>query len=410
MTNPFYDPYRVLTKVYAEGAHLKIALAETDTEPLTRARTVKTVYGVLEHDAYFSLCIHTFAPKNPKQSVRILLKIALYFLICLKKPKYMVTDTAVELLKKLGKGGMSGFVNAFLRSFDESKVKISDGDEGLCIKSGYPMFAVKRIKAQYGDRAEAILAAKSHGVTVRFVRQGEYLSRPHEDTPFDNVFIFPNFTRDEGFFNGDYTFQSVGSVAVCSVIEPCDRLLDACAAPGGKSVLLAGKCKEVVSCELHQHRVSLIEQYCARMNVSNVTARAADSSVYDPEFSEAFDGVLCDVPCSGLGTVAENPDIALRKTEETVNELHGVQLSILTNCACYVRRGGVLYYATCSLLEEENDRIVGEFLKDHTEFRAEHAECALPYLRAAYGLQFLPDTAFGAGFYVAKLRRAGEDA
>ena len=118
MTNPFYDPYRVLCKVYGEGARLKLALSGTDLEEINRARTVRTVYGVLEHDRYLSRCIAAFAEKTPKQSVRILLKIALYNLIYLEKPRYYVADTAVELIKKLGKGGMAGFVNAFLRKFD----------------------------------------------------------------------------------------------------------------------------------------------------------------------------------------------------------------------------------------------------------------------------------------------------
>ena len=168
MNNPFYDPYRVLSKIYGEGAHLKIALAETDTEEAFRARTVRTVYGVLERDAYLSLCIRAFAPKSPKQSVRIVLKIALYWLIDLKKPKYMVTDTAVSLLKQLGKGGTAGFVNAFLRRFDEAQVTLPAGDEGLAVKSNYPLFAVQKIKAEYGARAERILFAKSAGVTVLF--------------------------------------------------------------------------------------------------------------------------------------------------------------------------------------------------------------------------------------------------
>ena len=240
MTNPFYDPYRILARVYGEGAHLKIALAEEPIEELHRARTVKTVYGVLEHDGYLALCIKTFAEKSPKAPVRILLKIALYHLIFLGKPRYMVTDTAVDLVKRLGKGGMSGFLNAFLRAFDETKVVLPAGDEGLSVRYNFPLFAVKRIKEQYGARAEAIMAAKSSGVSVRFVRGMEdYLCREHVDTPFADVKIFPNFTRDSAFFAGNYTFQSVGSVAVCSVVEPCGRLHVACAAPGGKSVLLS---------------------------------------------------------------------------------------------------------------------------------------------------------------------------
>ena len=404
MTNPFYDPYRVLLKIYSEGAHLKIALAETDIEELNRARTVKTVYGVLERDQYFSLCIRTFAPKSPKLSVRVLLKIALYFLTVLKKPRYMVTDTAVELLKKLGKGGMAGFVNAFLRAFDEEKVTLPKGDEGLSVKSNYPLPIVKKIKAEYGGRAESILFATSGGVTVRFERGEEkYLSLPHKDTPFEKVYCFDNFTRDEGFFKGDYTFQSVGSVAIASAVEPCESFLDACAAPGGKSILIAKKCNSVTACELHEHRVSLIKAYIERMGAENVLPMQADSSVFNCEWEERFDGVLCDVPCSGLGTLCENPDIALK--EQDFASLNKAQSAILSNCSRYVKRGGYLYYSTCSLLNEENDLIVEQFLKAHSDYRAVEINSPLDHLKKKYGLQFLPDTAFGAGFYVCKLRR-----
>lgn len=406
MTNPFYDPFRVLTKVYAEGARLKLALADTDIEELHRARTVKTAYGVLEHDAYLTLCVKTFAPKSPKQAVRILLKIALYWLVFLQKPRYTVTDLAVDLCKKLGKGGMAGFVNAFLRAFDAEKVALPAGDEGLAVKYNYPLFAVKRIKAQYGARAEGIMAAKSGGVSVRFVRgEEDYLSRPHTATPFPHLFLFENFARDERFFAGDYTFQSVGSVAICSVVESCGAFLDSCAAPGGKSVLLSGRCGKITACELHAHRVELVGEYFSRMGVKNAEAVHCDSTVFRPEWEEAFDGVLCDVPCSGLGTLAENPDLALNKREEDLKGLLAVQRSILENCSRYVKAGGYLYYSTCSLLQEENDGVAGEFLRSHSEFVCERADCLLPHEKTEYGLQFLPDTAFGAGFYVCKMRK-----
>ncbi len=405
-TNPFYDPYRVLLKVYSEGAHLKLALAQTDLEELNRARTVKTVYGVLENDGYLSLCIRTFAPKSPKLAARVLLKIALFQMIFLGKPRYMVTDTAVDLCKRLGKGGMAGFLNAFLRGFDGAKVVLPEGDEGLSVRYNFPLFAVKKLRRQYGERAERIMAAKSRGVSVRFVRGEEaYLARPHEETPFPHLYLFGHFARDEGFDRGDYTFQSVGSVAICSVVEPCETFLDACAAPGGKSVLLSGRCAHITACELHEHRVALIRSYCERMGVENVAPMCADSAQFRPEWEGAFDGVLCDVPCSGFGTVAENPDLPLNKTEADFGGLRSVQSAILSNCARYVKAGGALYYSTCSVLEEENDGVVGPFLAEHGGFSAEAAECPLPHEKTAYGLQFLPDEAFGAGFYVAKLRR-----
>lgn len=385
---------------------MKQALADTPIEELNRARTVKTVYGVLEEDSYLSLCIRTFAPKSPKQSARILLKISLYWLLFLQKPKYMVTDTAVDLCKRLGKSGMAGFINAFLRNFQQEKVVLPAGDEGLSVRYSFPLFAVKKMRKEYGDRTERILAAKSTGVTVRFVSgEEEYLNRPHVKTPFEHAYIFPNFTRDSNFFAGDYTFQSVGSIAICGVVDGCEKLLDACAAPGGKSVLLAQKCKEVTSCELHAHRVELICSYCERMHVKNVTAIQADSTVFRPEWENTFDGVLCDVPCTGLGTAAENPDLPLRKKEEDFAPLLNTQAAILQNCSRYVKSGGYLYYSTCSLLSKENDGIVGAFLRAHGEYELCEASSPLPHAKKEYGLQFLPDEAFGAGFYVAKMRR-----
>lgn len=406
MTNPFYDPYQVLTKVYGAGAHLKLALADTPIEELHRARTVRTVYGVLEHDGYLTACIATIAQKSPKSAVRVVLKIALYWLIFLEKPRYMVTDTAVTLLKKLGKGGAAGFVNAALRAFDQNKVVIPTGDEGLAFTTPYPLFAIERIRRDWGARTEAIVRAKSCGVTVRFVRGAEkYLDRAHIATPFENVYIFERFARDENFLVGDYTFQSVGSIAICGVVEPCENMFDACAAPGGKSVLLAGKCVHVTASELHAHRVSLIESYAARMGTGNVTAVQADSTLFRPEWENAFDGVLCDVPCSGFGTVTENPDLPLGKTAESVAGLTPTQRAILENCARYVKRGGHLYYSTCSLFSEENDGIVAPFLAAHPEYVCCEARSPLAHEKTACGLQFLPDTAYGAGFYIAKMRK-----
>ena len=141
------------------------------------------------------------------------------------------------------------------------------------------------------------------------------------------------------------------------------------------------------------------------MGTKNVKTMQADSTVFCSAFEEAFDGVLCDVPCSGFGTVAENPDLPLNKREEDISSLNEVQRAILENCSKYVRRGGCLYYSTCSVFSEENDGIVSAFLAEHTEFELLAAESPLDHIRTACGIQFLPDTAFGAGFYIAKMRR-----
>ncbi|MBO4939774.1 MAG: methyltransferase domain-containing protein [Clostridia bacterium] len=408
LSNPVYDPFQILTKVYSDGAFVKQAIADTYIEEQYRSRTVKIVYGVLEQDGYLDFCIRHYATKAPKLAVRILLKISLYMLLFMDKKRYMVTDCAVTLCKKLGKSGVSGFVNAFLRRFDQEEVDkaIKKGVEGDSVRFSYPLFAYQKLKKEYGERAVAIAQARSKGVSVRFERDAEtYLDRPHIQTPFKDNYIFENFVRDEGFDEGAYTFQSVGSIAICDVVAPCENLLDACAAPGGKSVLLSKKCGQVTACELHEHRVALIGQYTERMGVTNVTALQKDSSVFEPDFEEKFDAVLCDAPCSGYGTVSENPDIKLFRKEGDILELSKIQSAILSNVSRYVKKGGALYYSTCSIFQEENDNVVEAFLKTHEGYQKAELDSPLSHEKKKFGLQFLPDTAYGAGFYVCKLER-----
>lgn len=408
LSNPVYDPFQILTKIYSDGARLKQAIADTYIEEQYRARTVKIVYGVLENDGYFDFCIKRYAQKAPKLAVRTILKISLYMLLFMEKPRYMVTDCAVGLCKKLGKSGVSGFVNAFLRRFDQAEADgaIPKGVEGEAIRLSYPLEEYKKLKKEYGERAEKIAGAKSAGVSVRFEKGEEkYLSKTHIQTPFPHNYIFTSFVRDEGFDAGEYTFQSVGSIAICDIVSPCENFLDACAAPGGKSVLLAKKCGRVTAFELHPHRVELIRQYKTRMGAENIEERQKDSSVYDEAFADKFDGVLCDAPCSGFGTVSENPDIKLAGNKRDYAGLKTAQTAILSAVAKYVKKGGALYYSTCSVVEAENDGIVGGFLKNNPEFTATPIESPLAHEKKKYGLQFLPDTAFGAGFYVAKLIR-----
>lgn len=408
LSNPVYDPFQILTKIYSDGVHLKQAIADTYIEEQYRSRTVKIVYGVLENDLYFDFCIRHYAPKNPKLVVRTILKISLYMLLFMEKKRYMVTDCAVDLCKKLGKSGVSGFVNAFLRRFDESEVQkaIPQGVEGESIRNSYPLFAYKTLQKEYGERATAIASARSAGVSVRFERDAEkYDNRQYFQTPFEGNRIFENFARDEGFDEGAYTFQSVGSIAICDCVEPCAKLLDCCAAPGGKSVLLAKKCAEVTAFELHAHRVELIRQYKRRMGVENVTEMQKDSSVFDAKYEEVFDAVLCDAPCSGYGTVSENPDIKLFRKESDFVGLAVAQRSILDTVCRYVKKGGALYYSTCSLFACENDETIDAFLKNHAEFVVKQIESPLSHEKTRYGLQFLPDRAYGAGFYVCKMVR-----
>lgn len=413
MLNVFYDSYRILFLVYSDGAFLKQAMSDVFIEEKNRAHTTKICYGVLDRDIEFEHAFKILCDKRPKQAIRIILKIAMYSLKYLKTAPYAVVDTAVELVKKLGKGGMAGFVNAFLRKYISKPIFEPNNElEKLSVKYSYPVFAVKRLIDNYGiDTAKKIMSADSEMTTVRFnsdVSGEDYLTERRwafQKTPFFNTFFVKGFKRDDDFDNGIYTFQSIGSVAICDMIDGGESLLDTCAAPGGKSVNLADKFSSVTSCELHPHRVKLIEEYAERMKKTNIVAINADSSVFDEKFENKFDAVLCDVPCSGYGVIKDNPDIKLRREEKDVENIYSTQRKILQNCSKYLKKGGVLYYSTCSVFKSENEKVCLDFLKENKDFEAMEISPKLEHEKMKIGVSFLPHLSYGAGFYFCKFKK-----
>lgn len=413
MLNALYDAYRVLFKVYSEGAFLKIALSDTPVEELNRAHTVKLCYGVLDKDTEFEYALKVLCDKRPKQSVRIILKEAFYCIKYLQTAPYAVVDNAVELVKKLGKGGNAGFVNAVLRKYANTQIPLpKEKIAALSVKYSYPEFLVKSLLKDYGEQtAEKIMGADEEVTAVRFnngVNGKAYLESNrwnYKETPFENCFIVKGFKRNEDFDKGVYTFQSIGSVAICSIAGRGEKLLDACAAPGGKSVNLADEFASVTAFELHAHRAELIEDYARRMGKRNITVVCRDSTVFDEKYSRAFDAVLCDCPCSGSGVLKDNPDIKLNRKESDIPSLNIVQSAILNACCKYVKAGGILCYSTCSVLKSENEKICEKFLLENPEFVAEKIDCELPHENSDFGITFLPNLSLGAGFFVCKFRR-----
>ena len=413
MLTLFYDCYRILTSVYSNGAFVKQAMNETPIEEKNRAHVTKICYGVLDKDISLEYEMSLLCDKRPKQAIRIALKIGMYSIKYLNTAVYAVTDNMVELIKKLGKGGTAGFVNSYLRRYSKLNYELpKDEIKALSVKYSYPEFAVKRLIAEYGkQRAEGIMSADEERTAVRFnkgIDGKAYLENNrwnYEQTPFENTFFVNGFKRNKDFDEGVYTFQSVGSVAICHAVGGGESLLDACSAPGGKAVNLADKFDKVTAFELHPHRVELINDYASRMKKTNVTAYQKDSSIYDESFAESFDTVLCDSPCSGYGVIKDNPDIKLRRTEEDIKNLNQIQYDILSVCSKYVKKGGSLYYSTCSVFKSENEDICGKFLKFNPDFEEAEITSPLPYEKMKRGIGFLPDTSFGAGFFICKFVR-----
>lgn len=412
MVNYFYDCYSILNKVYSEKTFLKQAIASTFIEEKNRALTVKTCYGVLDKDIELSYYLSALTEKSPKLAIRTILKISMYAVKFLGKKEYAVTKNAVELTKKLGKGGTAGFVNAFLRKFINTEIELpKDKKDYLSVKYSYPKFAVEELVKTYGiERTEKIISATNESTCLSFYNcdGAAYLKEKNiqfETTPFDNVFIAKNFVRNEDYDKGIYTYQALGSVAICEAVEPCGKLLDCCAAPGGKSIRLSYKCSNITSWDIHPHRVELIEDYKKRMARENISAHEQDAKVFVAEYECSFDAVLVDAPCSGLGVMNDNPDIKLNRTENDVKELNKEQIAILKNVSRYVKKDGYLYYSTCSVLNSENIEIIEAFMSDVKGFEVCEIDSKLQHENVCGTNAFLPDISGGLGFYVAKLKR-----
>ena len=408
----YYDCYNVLTKVYSDKTFIKQALNTTQIEERNRSTVTKICYGVLDKDITLDYVLSKFCLKNPKLAVRTLLKIGLYSIIFLKTPPHLVTDTLVELCKKLGKGGVSGFINAVLRNYLRKGVEFPSGKNlnSLSIKYSYPEFIVDKFIKTYGlELTEEILSCENSTSFIRFntgVDGEKYLTEhevSYEKTPFENLFVVKNFKQNEDFYSGVYTFQSIGSVYICSLASGGKKLLDCCSAPGGKAVALSDKYESVTACDVHAHRVELIKSYASRMNKQNVEAVYKDATVFDSEFCDKFDTVLCDAPCSGTGVISENPDIKLNRKQSAISELSKLQLDILTNVSKYVKSGGELIYSTCSLIADENDFVIEKFLQQNKNFKVVTQNTTLNTFKSKYGVTLLPPTCYGAGFYAVKM-------
>ncbi len=409
MTILFYECYTVLFKIFSEGAFVKQALNGTPICEKNRAKVTKIVYGVLDKNIELDYYLSQLCSKKPKNSVKIVLKIAFYNLKYLSKQPYAVTDATVSLLKKMGKGATAGFANAVLRKFINNKIELpQEPIKRLSIQYSYPQFIIEKLLKKYTrQEVENIIKCNQEQTTLRFNDNGEKyltdLGYEYQKTPFKEVYFVKNFKMEDGFYEGKYTFQSIGSVAICDIAKGSGKLLDTCSAPGGKAVNLARFYDSVDAWDIHEHRVELINSYAKRMGVT-VNAKVNDASEFKVEYQSVYDTVLCDVPCSGTGVIKENPDIKINRTEQSVRELKNLQYKILSTCSQYVKLGGYLVYSTCSILPEENQENIKKFLSNGN-FVVDLPQSSLNGLVDDYGITFLPHISCGAGFFCTRLRR-----
>ena len=429
---------RVLTSRRTGGAWadaaLKSQLGRDGLSGPEAALCSRIVYGVIQNRLLLDFYLAAYCSQKPdhlQPPLPDILRIGAYQILFLDKvPHSAAVNTSVELAKTAGRGQAAGLVNAVLRKIAQNKdglPPIPEGDEAkyLSIRYSHPRWLVKRLltllgreeterflaednsqpptEAQVnplrGSAAELREALESKGVTVE----------PHPWLP-DCLLLSGtgDLERLRAFQEGRFYIQDgAARLAVLALdVRPGNRMLDVCAAPGGKSFAAAitmGDRGEVLSCDLHEKKLRRIQDGAARLGLTCIETAAADGRSRRPEWVEQFDAVLVDAPCSGLGIIRKKPDIRYKKADDLF-ALPVVQHDILDNASAYVRPGGVLVYSTCTILPEENGQTADAFLAEHPDFSRE--TFTLPFLGQVPGEVTLWPQRHGTdGFYICRMRR-----
>ncbi len=407
-------------------------LAPADTGLLT-----ELVYGTLQRKMTLDYYLEPFLRKKTESWVRQLLRLTLYQLVYLDKiPDHAAIYEAVEIAKKRGHKGISGMVNGVLRNIQRKGLpdtgQIKDEELRLSIETSHPLWLVKRWIEQFGfektkKMCEVNLTAplQTARVNTTKISREELLQILREEGfSVEASVIIPeaikalrgNLAASAAFKKGCLSIQDESSMVVAYALglEKGQFVLDACAAPGGKSTHIAEKLAgsgQVVSLDLHEHKVKLIKENAERLGLANIEAKVLDSRDAGKYFHEEnFDRILVDAPCSGLGVMRRKPDLKYTKSPEDLNKLQQIQLQLLRSVAGLLKKGGILVYSTCTVDIYENKRIVEAFLSEHPDFEGdENFKDRLPEslrpLSGKYDLQIFPQDFGSDGFYIACLRK-----
>lgn len=399
--------------------------------------------GVMERQITLDHVLNCYSktPVNKmKPLIRCLMRIGAYQILFMESvPDSAACNEAVKLAKKRGFSSLSGFVNGVLRSVSKGKDSIPWPDEKkepasyLSIRYSAPVWLVEKWIAEYGyERTSSILkgAMEKRPVMLRFKTSGgekqldEAVSavasegigiKKYDLLPYayavegvEGVGNLPGY--DEGLF----WVQDVSSMLAVEAagIRPGMRVLDICAAPGGKTMCAADKLGgqgELISCDLTENKVERICENTQRVGFDWVDCRAQDAREFDEELAEWADVVIADVPCSGLGVIGRKKEIRYRTTPEDLESLVVLQKEILDNVWKYVKPGGILLYSTCTINPDENEKMVS-YIADKYSFETESLDLFLPEkLRSEQTKAGMCQLFLGEwdtdGFFMARLRK-----
>ena len=386
--------------------------------------------SVMQNEAYLDWYIDLFCRKPTEKSVRDLLRLgACQLLLSDRIPAHAAVAETVELCRKNGLSRASGLCNAVLRRLAAERDSLPEiPGKGtvsyLHLRYSHPLWLAERLCRERGyDFTEAFFAANNCSapldiqVNTLKVSADDYCrALERAEIPFEKQSSLPGCLRlsggavaelpgyEEGLFY--VQDQAARSAVEIAAPEPGTRVLDACAAPGGKSfaaaIRMGGK-GTVISCDLQEKKLKRITEGAARLGIDCIETRHRDGRVPETSWDNTFDLVLCDAPCSGLGVIRKRPEIR-HKSEKEIAALPGIQAAILDNVSRYVRPGGLLLYSTCTVLKEENEDQIASFLDRHPAYRAE--SFSLGAIESEGGCYtFWPQIDGTDGFFAAKLRK-----
>ncbi|MFZ3587973.1 16S rRNA (cytosine(967)-C(5))-methyltransferase RsmB [Bacillus sp. DJP31] len=398
------------------------------------------VYGTIQRKLTLDYYLSPYL-KNPgkiEDWVVILLRMTLYQMHYLTRvPDRAAIFEAVEVAKKRGHKGIASMVNGVLRSVQRAGIRpidCKDDMEQLSIETSFPLWLVKRWVGQYGleETRQLCEATLQHPISSARVNRSihsvdevlkkladEDIIAQRGELSVDSVTIDKgNFIHTTAYQEGFLTIQDESSMLVTRAlgIKENEVILDSCAAPGGKTTHIAELLQntgKVVAVDLHEHKVKLINEQVARLNLSNVETLVMDSrKLLDHFKKETFDRILVDAPCSGLGVIRRKPDLKYQKNEKDIKALASIQSTILESVVPLLKKGGTLVYSTCTMDKEENDEVVERFLESHPSFERDRELIErLPNKirgNAIYKdgqIQILPHHFGTDGFFIACLRK-----
>jgi len=431
---------RVIRQVTENGAYASLALDTALTgcgmNNADRRLTTRLVYDTLDRLIWLDYCLsQVMAREDTDIRLRNILRLgACQILLEDRIPESAATNTCVELCTELGMDGLKGVCNGILRNLVRKKEELvfpdpdTEPERANALRHSLPEWLWRKLREDWGEDAEAIAAWQNPEETICI--------RPNltrlDDEGFEKVLekkiwkkeksVIPHawrisgamdIGRDADFCEGLFSIQSESSMMAVMALEPRrgKQMLDCCAAPGGKTCLMAemmGGTGRVQAWDVHEHRVKLIEAQAARLGLENVRPMMRDALKKREDLFQTMDGVLLDAPCSGLGVLGEKPDIKLRVTEEGVRALTEVQEKLLDTVSQYVKPGGTLVYSTCSILKEENERQAERFLQRHPEFSLKKLPERIPEQFRQHeklGLQLFAHRDGVEGFYICAMTR-----